>query len=68
MIKKGQFVEVISYEKTCQFCGRKSKYEIGDNFIVCEITDNPRGHGKILGDDDFNFVHEDDVSWEKVLL
>ncbi|MFI8146058.1 hypothetical protein [Acinetobacter sp. ABJ_C5_2] len=67
MIKKGQFVEVISYENTRQFCGRKSKYEIGDSFVVAEISENSRGHGKILSDDDFNFVHEDDVSWEKEL-
>jgi len=64
MIKIGQFVEIISYEKTEIFCGRRSQYEIGDQFVVKNIGDNPRGFGKILSDDDCNFIHEDDVRYE----
>lgn len=64
MIEVGQFVEVISYENTIASCGRRSEYNIGDSFIVSEITDNPRGRGMILSDNDFNFIHEDDVKYE----
>lgn len=64
MIKIGQFVEVVSFNNTIFFCGRRSKYDIGSNFVVVNISDNPRGHGKILSDDDYNFIHEDDVKYE----
>ena len=64
MIKIGQFVEIISYEKTEIFCGRRSQYKIGDQFVVKNIGDNPRGFGKILSDDNYNFIHEDDVRYE----
>lgn len=32
--------------------------------MVKNIGDNPRGFGKILSDDDCNFIHEDDVRYE----
>lgn len=66
-IKKGQLVEVISYEKTRQFCGRESGYNKGDSFIVESVSDNQRGYGKILSDNNFNYVHEDDVKWVSVV-
>ena len=64
MIKVGQIVEVISYKNTNVFCGRKSQYNIGDQFVVDDISENTRGHGRILSDRDYNFVHEDDVKYE----
>ena len=64
MIKIGQVVEIASCEKTEIFCGRRSQYKIGDQFVVKNIGDNPRGYGKILSDDDYNFIHEDDVKYE----
>lgn len=64
MIKIGQVVEVVSYKNTNKFCGRKSQYDIGDQFVVKSISENTRGHGRILSDDDCNFLHEDDVEFE----
>lgn len=64
MIKIGQVVEIASCEKTEIFCGRRSQYKIGDQFVVKNIGDNPRGYGKILSDGDYNFIHEDDVKYE----
>lgn len=64
MIKIGQVVEVISYKNTNTFCGRKSQYDIGDQFVVKNISENTRGRGRILSDCDCNFVHEDDVKYE----
>lgn len=64
MIKIGQVVEVVSYKNTNMFCGRKSQYDIGDQFVVKNISENTRGHGRILSDDDYNFLHEDDVKYE----
>ena len=64
MIKIGQVVEVVSYEKTIEFSGRESKYMVGDQFMVSFISKNTRGYGRILSDDDCNFIHEDDVRYE----
>ena len=64
MIKIGQLVKVVSCSNTAFFCGRKSKYDIGSSLVVVDISNNPRGHGKILSDDDYNFIHEDDVKYE----
>jgi hypothetical protein len=37
MIKIGQVVEITSCEKTEIFCGRRSQYKIGDQFVVKNI-------------------------------
>ena len=60
MIKVGQMVEVISIKYTSLHCGRKSQYDIGDKFIVTDVSyDKTKGH--ILKDNDYNFIHEYDV-------
>lgn len=55
----GQTVQVMKYENTVKTSGRKSQYNIGDEFIIHEIRD------EVLIDNDYNFVHMDDV---KVLI
>lgn len=60
MVKVGQMVEVISIKYTALHCGRKSQYDIGDKFIVADVSyDKTKGH--ILKDNDYNFIHEYDV-------
>ena len=64
MIKIGQVVLIVSCENTIKYCDRRSKYDGGDNFTVKDITDNTRGSGLILSDNDFNFIHDSDVQYE----
>ncbi|MEG1299526.1 MAG: hypothetical protein RSC93_02290 [Erysipelotrichaceae bacterium] len=60
MIEVGQTVKVISYNYTSYHCGRKSQYDIGDEFVVKEISyDEIKGY--IISDDDYNFLHINDL-------
>lgn len=60
MVKVGDMVQVNSLQYTRIHCGRKSQYDVGDSFIVFNVSDCDE-RGIIVSDNDCNFVHQNDI-------